>query len=464
MPLGLTDDARLRETPRDDAPRTGCSSAPCAAPSPLSDAVRAKVETHPCYSETAHLRFARMHVAVAPACNIQCNYCNRKYDCSNESRPGVVSEVLNPEQALRKVRAVAAKIPQLTVMGIAGPGDPLANPKRTFDTLERVGREMPGIKLCLSTNGLALPQYVDRLAELGVDHVTITINAVDPHVAAGIYAWVVWEGRRLTGEEAAALLIRRQLKGLEMLVARGIMVKVNSVMIPGVNDRHLKAVSRLIKAKGAFLHNIMPLISAPEHGTVFGMEGRRGPTDAELQALRDSCAQGMAVMRHCKQCRADAIGMLGEDRNAEFTMDRVAAIEAAAASAPAPSLRMAVATSGSGVIDQHFGHARDFAVYEVGAEGARLVDRRSVEASCGGAEDCGESEDALERSVAVLKDCAAVVCARIGLAPWERLEAAGIVPNGEHGWEAVEPALAAVRAEILASGESVAAGRRRRAG
>ncbi len=269
----------------------------------------------------------------------------------------MVSEVLNPEQALRKGRAVAAKIPQLTVMGIAGPGDPLANPKRTFDTLERVGREMPGIKLCLSTNGLALPQYVDRLAELGVDHVTITINAVDPHVAAGIYAWVVWEGRRLTGEEAAALLIRQQLKGLEMLVARGILVKVNSVMIPGVNDRHLKAVSRLIKAKGAFLHNIMPLISAPEHGTVFGLEGRRGPTAAELQALRDSCAQGMAVMRHCKQCRADAIGMLGEDRNAEFTMDRVAAIETAAASAPTPSLRMAVATSGSGVIDQHFGHA-----------------------------------------------------------------------------------------------------------
>jgi nitrogen fixation protein NifB len=87
-----------------------------------------------------------------------------------------------------------------------------------------------------------------------------------------------------------------------------------------------------------------------------------------------------------------------------------------------------------------------------------------VEASCGGAEDCGESEDALERSVAALKDCAAVVCARIGLAPWERLEAAGIGPNGEHGWEAGAPALAAGRAEMLASGGAAAADRRRRAG
>jgi len=43
--------------------------------------------------------------AVAPACNIQCNYCNRKYDCANESRPGVVSEKLTPEQAAKKVLA-----------------------------------------------------------------------------------------------------------------------------------------------------------------------------------------------------------------------------------------------------------------------------------------------------------------------------------------------------------------------
>ncbi|HQA11307.1 MAG TPA: nitrogenase cofactor biosynthesis protein NifB, partial [Zoogloea sp.] len=34
-----------------------------------------KVKNHPCYSEEAHHHYARMHVAVAPACNIQCNYC-----------------------------------------------------------------------------------------------------------------------------------------------------------------------------------------------------------------------------------------------------------------------------------------------------------------------------------------------------------------------------------------------------
>ncbi len=51
--------------------------------------VQEKIQQHPCYSKEAH-QYARMHLPVAPACNIQCNYCNRKYDCSNESRPGVV--------------------------------------------------------------------------------------------------------------------------------------------------------------------------------------------------------------------------------------------------------------------------------------------------------------------------------------------------------------------------------------
>lgn len=90
-----------------------------------------KVRTHPCYSEEAHHQYARIRVAVAPACNIQCNYCNRRYECANESRPGVVSEKLTPEQEARKLLAVTTRNPQLTVLGIAGPGDALAKPKTT---------------------------------------------------------------------------------------------------------------------------------------------------------------------------------------------------------------------------------------------------------------------------------------------------------------------------------------------
>jgi nitrogen fixation protein NifB len=467
----------------------GCAANSCGSSDDqlghLPEAIREKVFNHPCYSEDAHHYFARMHVAVAPACNIQCHYCNRKYDCSNESRPGVVSEVLSPEQAVKKVKAVAAAIPQMTVLGIAGPGDPLANPQRTFDTFRMLSEQTPDIKLCVSTNGLSLPESVEELSRHNIDHVTITINCVDPEVGARIYPWIFWENRRIRGVEAARILIAQQQRGLEMLVERGILVKVNSVLIPGVNDEHLKEVSRIVKAKGAFLHNVMPLISEAEHGTFYGLTGQRGPSHAELQALQDACAGDMNMMRHCRQCRADAVGLLGEDRGAEFTLDKIDAMEidyqaamerrakvhadiaeelaqrrqhgpAAVPILPAssPTALMAVATKGGGLINEHFGHAREFLVYEASAEGVRFIGHRRVETPyCEGGDSCGEGESALEKIIAVLDGCRAVLCAKVGYEPWSALENAGIQPNGEHAMEPIEEAVLALYQELLSTGK-----------
>ena len=489
------------------APKGGCSSRSCGASgeqtSALPEHIRRKVADHPCYSEEAHHHFARMHAAVAPACNIQCHYCNRKYDCANESRPGVVSELLTPAQAVKKTLAVAAAIPQMSVLGIAGPGDPLANPERTFETFREIARHAPDIKLCVSTNGLALPDCVDELQKYNIDHVTITINCVDPDVGAKIYPWIFWKNRRVFGREAAAILIERQQQGLEMLVARDILVKVNSVMIPGVNDAHLKEVSRIVKAKGAFLHNVMPLIAEAAHGTYYGLTGQRGPTADELTELQDACAGDMNMMRHCRQCRADAVGLLGEDRGAEFTLEKIEAMDidhaeamkrradarAAIAAeveakrsgaaqnavkviqvvprAPRPSaalrpVKMAVATSGGGVINQHFGHAREFLVYEASAAGVRFVGHRKTDLYCSGGDTCGDADSVLGRTIAALEGCEVVLCSKIGYEPWGLLEAAGIAPNGEHAMEAIEDAVAAVYAEMRAAGRLAAAAPERR--
>ncbi len=304
----------------------GCSSSSCGSsdkPEDMDAATWEKIKDHPCYSEEAHHYFARMHVAVAPACNIQCNYCNRKYDCANESRPGVVSEKLTPDQARRKVIAVANEVPQLSVLGIAGPGDACYDWKKTKATFDAVSREIPDVKLCISTNGLALPDHVDELAEMNVDHVTITINMVDPAIGESIYPWIFYKNKRWTGYEASKILHERQMQGLEMLTARGILTKINSVMIPGINDEHLLEVNKWVKARGAFLHNVMPLISDAAHGTHFGLTGQRGPRAMELKALQDKLEGGAKLMRHCRQCRADAVGLLGEDRGQEFTLDQI---------------------------------------------------------------------------------------------------------------------------------------------
>ena len=312
-------------------PTVGCPAGEVPGADALGGSAAAapaeKIHDHPCYSEAAHHRYARLHVPVAPACNLRCNYCNRKYDCTNESRPGVVSEVLEPEEAVRKALAVATAIPELTVVGIAGPGDALANPGRTFATLARLRELAPDLRLCLSTNGLELPQHVEALVANGVEHVTVTVNAVDPEIGARIHPWVRPLGqRRRRGVLGAARLLENQLAGIEALAARGVLVKVNSVAIPEVNHHHLMEVARTVRARGACLHNIMPLIANPEHGTPFGLAGHREPTPAEMLGLRAACAGDLPEMSHCQQCRADAVGRLGEDQREAFTREKIEAL------------------------------------------------------------------------------------------------------------------------------------------
>ncbi len=459
----------------------GCSSSSCgssAKPDDMDVSTWERIKDHPCYSEEAHHYFARMHVAVAPACNIQCNYCNRKYDCANESRPGVVSEKLTPDEAKRKVIAVANEVPQLSVLGIAGPGDACYDWKKAQATFSEISRQIPDIKLCISTNGLALPDHVDELAEMNVDHVTITINMVDPEIGAQIYPWIFYRHKRWTGIEAATILHERQMLGLEMLTARGILTKINSVMIPGVNDEHLIEVNRWVKERGAFLHNVMPLISDPAHGTHYGLTGQRGPTAMELKALQDKLEGGAKLMRHCRQCRADAVGLLGEDRGQEFTLDQLpedvaydpskreayreivaeergdharAKEKAVAAvkdnSADGLSILVAVATKGGGRINEHFGHAKEFQVYEASAKGVEFVGHRKIDAYCMG----GFGEDAtLDATIAALEGVTHVLCSKIGDCPKDMLIAAGIEATDAYAYEYAETAISALYAEATA--------------
>ena len=467
---------------RGGRPKPACAGGSPSAGAGIDPRVWERIKDHPCYNEDAHHDFARVHVAVAPACNIQCNYCNRKYDCANESRPGVVSERLTPEEALRKVAHIAQRLPQLSVVGIAGPGDALANPKWTFRTFDLISRELPHLKLCLSTNGLALPDYIDIIRDFGIDHVTITINMVDPAVGAGIYRWVFFDHRRWSGEDASRILHERQMAGLEALTAAGVLVKINSVLIPGVNDHHLGDVATAIRARGAFLHNVMPLISDASHGTAFGLEGRRGPTPEELDRARDALGgSGARLMRHCRQCRADAVGLLGENLEACFTLDQLpdtvpaddsaardayrdhiereweqrrdardaATRRVAAAGSGSPlRLKVAVASRGGDRINLHFGKASEFLVYEVDASGIRLMGPRRTDNYCqGGYGD----KDNLESVIQALAGVDVILVAQVGGCPRTRLEEAGFTILDDHAHEYIEPAIAACFAKAQRS-------------
>ncbi len=413
----------------------------------------ALLETHPCYNECAHKKFARMHLPIAPKCNIQCNFCNRKYDCTNESRPGVTSEVLTPEEAVEKIRYVRTKVPYLSVIGIAGPGDPLAN-EETFRTLELVGREFPDLTLCLSTNGLNLPQSVDRLKALNVRFITVTMNAIDPEVGAKVYDFVHYEGRNYRGVEAATILLRNQQEGIRRAAEAGMLVKVNSVLIPGINADHLPAVAKRAKELGAYIINILPLIPVP--GTKF--ENLSAPTAKQRRELQDLCEVDIRQMRHCRQCRADAIGLLGEDRSAEFARFTCAArAKGEEVNVPlelegSTKYRIAVATSDGRTVDQHYGHAEVFRTYIVEAgkisEGESIDMREQQEMPLFGP----GHRTKIDNTASKLRGMDAVISTKYGQLAVEVIRENGIIPIEDSGdvHEAVRRAVDSIYKERAA--------------
>ena len=372
------------------------------------------ISKHPCFNEEARAKFGRVHLPVAPACNVQCNFCDRKHDCVNESRPGVSSVVLSPGQGLAYLKDLVKRRPEISVVGIAGPGDPLANAEATLETLRLVRAEFPEMLLCLATNGLNLAPHVEELKQLRLSHVTVTINAVDPAIGARIYAWVRDGKQTLRGVEGATRLLERQLAALEALRGSGVLLKVNSILIPGINDAHIPEIARRVKELGAGIMNCIPLI--PTAGTPFG--DIPAPLPPEIHAVRKTAEAHLPQMAHCSRCRADACGLLNEGTGKES----VEALQAAAALPLNPQESrpyVAVATREGLLVNRHLGEAEEFCVYADEPDGYRLVDTRPAPSR-------GTGRERWLELAARLHDCRALLVSGSGPAPRNTLEGKGI--------------------------------------
>ncbi len=406
---------------------------------------------HPCFDSACSAEVARVHLPVAPRCNVQCLFCDRAFDCVNESRPGVTASLLNAEEAADRVDRLRARLPNLAVVGIAGPGDPLANPKETFAALRLVHERHPDLSLCLATNGLALPDHVEEIARLGVSHLTVTVNAIRPEVGRSIYSWVRANGRALTGTEAAELLWERQKAGIAAVAAAGITVKINTILVPGVNEGEVEPIARACAELGAGFMNLIPLL--PVKGTPFESAGE--PPRSLMTSLRTAAAGHLAQLSHCKRCRADAAGLLGRDLSqTELAGSGVSEGQSSAAepvqgqsssaepargqsssvaqgqSPAAPRKRSflaAVASREGLLVNQHLGEAERLFIFRVEGDGScGTEDIRPLPAEGGGTERWEAVADSLA-------DCEALLVAGIGAPPRRVLEARGIAVHVVEG-------------------------------
>jgi len=368
---------------------------------------------HPCFSEGARHNSGRIHLPVAPKCNMQCNYCNRDFECVNESRPGVSCTILNPLQASDYLDEVMNKIKNVSVVGIAGPGDPFANPDQTMATLRLVRTGYPEMMLCVATNGLALTDYIDDLADLKVSHVTVTVNAVDPQVGCRIYEWARLKNKMYRGLDAARIIMEKQREGIRKLKEKGVTVKINTVVIPGINDDHVIEIARQMAEIKADIFNAIPMYHVA--GTPFA--DIVSPNQEEMDALRGAAVFYLPQMSHCSRCRADAAGLIGGKQNEEI-IDLLQK-----ASLPKPSKTkpyVAVASMEGIFVNQHLGESAGLWIFGLDSGNAVLVDRRSTPPPGGGRERW-------EAMANLLDDCNAILASGIGPQPLTILEQRGLM-------------------------------------
>jgi len=260
---------------------------------------------HPCFSTGAKPNSGRVHLPVSPGCNIACNFCLRSINDA-ENRPGVASGIISPKEALEVVRKAVSICPDITVAGVAGPGDALATPY-ALTTFGLIKNEFPDIIKCMSTNGLLLPDYADEIIDVGIDALTVTVNAVDPKIEAKICDSVTYHGKLYEGAQATEILINNQIEGIKKIAQAGISVKVNTVLIPEINAGHIEDIAKTVSGAGACFMNIIALI--PQHK----LSWCSAPDCELLSEARQKAEKYIKVFRHCMRCRADAAGLLGGD-------------------------------------------------------------------------------------------------------------------------------------------------------
>jgi len=259
--------------------------------------------SHPCFSMGAKPNKGRVHLPVSPGCNISCNFCDRKLN-NIDQRPGVASAIIPPQEAVDVVRKAIVLCPDITVAGVAGPGDALATPY-ALETFRLIKAEFPAIIKCMSTNGLLLTDFADEIIEIGIDSLTVTVNAVDPECQAQICENITWRGERYEGTKAAEILIQNQLAGIKKIASAGVTVKINTVLIPEINAQHIPIIAKTVSEAGARIFNIIPLI--PQHK----LSWCSAPDCGLISSARSEVEQYIRVFRHCQQCRADVAGIPG---------------------------------------------------------------------------------------------------------------------------------------------------------
>ena len=270
----------------------------------------------------------------------------------------------------------------------------------------------------MSTNGLNIVDYIEEISECGVSHLSVTVNSLDEEVSSKIYSFIKLKGKIFSGKRAGKILIERQIEGIRKLISLGISVKINSVVIPGINDGHLPFLAQRMKREGVSVINFLPMVMVK--GAEF--ENIKSPSKEFYNEFLKKIPSHIPLMKHCRMCRAEAEGFLGGK-----TVDEDIPVMKKTGVFLSSGGKVAVAGTGEGLIDEHFGRVDGFFIYEVDEKGKfQLIEKRSVEKFCEGKNNCADRTKDIERIALILSDCKMLLCSGAGGFVTHLLEKNGI--------------------------------------
>ena len=178
-----------------------------------------------------------LRVSVTDRCNFRCRYCMPRERFGKEHNFLPKSEILSYEEIQKFV--LACKPLGLRKVRITG-GEPLL--RKDLPKLVRYISDL-GLEVALTTNGSFLKREAARLAEAGLDRVTISLDAVDQDLHS-----------RITDSNVTVADI---LDGIHEAISRGLgPVKVNCVVQRGVNESQIPKLVRQFRGTGAIVRFI----------------------------------------------------------------------------------------------------------------------------------------------------------------------------------------------------------------
>ncbi len=264
------------------------------------------VEHHPCWSNSRGNLWQRIHLPVADRCNIKCIFCEQNFGCCGAGRPGAAAQIMKPSEAITRLKLELSRRKNLRIIAVSGPGDPLAS-KNAMETLHRIRQLHQDAKICLSTNGTLLEENMPALREIEPSTISVSIHAAKPLTASRIYEWIEMDGRVAVDKKLGSYILNKQLIGIRKASAAGILVKVNTVLIPQINENEMVRIAKRISEHGATLHNVIPLIPSGR------LKSLLPPTKKQLNDIRKKASQHIPQFYHCYQCRSDVVGIPGQD-------------------------------------------------------------------------------------------------------------------------------------------------------